>query len=79
MTTEKIYTALFDLKPHDLIVGISRQGILNKIGSAFFAPYAHDKAATSPKVELEILKKFCRIKKHTSIFGLIDIYLLEYL
>lgn len=79
MTPRGIEDALIALKSHELVVGISRQGLLNKAGSVLFAPYAYDKAITSPSKELEILKKFCRIKKHSSVFGLTDIYLLEYL
>ncbi len=77
MSEREIRKTLETLKPKKLLLGISRQGWLNKIGSFFLAPAALDKTLILPMRELEILKEYYRVIKHKSVWGLADIYLLE--
>ena len=63
-----------------LVVGISRQGWLNKAGMVLLGrPKAHSSSRLSPHRELEILKEHCRILDHKGLFGLADVYSLEFL
>ena len=77
MPEQEIRRTIETLKPKKLLVGISRQGVLNKIGALLLHPDALDKTVTSPKKELEILKEYYRVIKHKSVWGLADVYLLE--
>lgn len=77
MTEKDIRKTIETLEPKKLLVGISRQGLLNKLGSFFLAPEALDKTLILPKKELEILENYYQITKHKSVWGLADVYLLE--
>lgn len=77
MPEQDIRKTLETLKPEKLLVGISRQGFLNKIGARLLHPDALDRTITSPKKELEILKEYYRVMKHRSVWWLADVYLLE--
>ena len=77
MPEQEIRKTLEALKPKKLLVGISRQGFLNKIGSMLLAPKALEKTVTSPKKELEIIKEYYRVIKRKSVWGLADVYLLK--
>lgn len=77
MPEQEIRKTLEILKPKKLLVGISRQGLLNKLGSLILAPEALDKTITSPKKELEILKEHYLVIRRKSVWGLADVYLLE--
>ena len=77
MPEQEIRKTLETLKPNKLLAGISRQGLLNKLGSLILAPEALDKTITSPEKELEILKEYYRVIKRKSVWGLADVYLLK--
>jgi len=58
----------------ELIVGISRQGFVNKLGAFFLRRDAYNKAQLSPNDELNVLKEFCDVIDKTAVWGLCDIY-----
>ena len=61
-----------------LIVGISKQGILNNVGKIIFgAADAHSATKIKPKEEEKILFKYCKLLKKESVMFLSDIYLFE--
>jgi len=77
----ELESILLELKAHnsrlELIVGISRQGLLNKIGKYLLGrPNAHASTKLQPKQELAILKKHCRILRHEGVMNLADVYLM---
>lgn len=62
-----------------LVVGISRQGILNNIGKYLLGKSdAHSRTKISPKREKEILKRYCNILQRKRVLGLADVYLLSF-
>lgn len=62
-----------------VIVAITRQGWLNKLGAFILnEPEAHTNFNLTPKQELEILTKYMKIIKKINIFFLTDIYVLEF-
>lgn len=62
-----------------LVVGISRQGVLNNIGKYLLRrPDAHSRTRIGPKKEIEILKKFCIFVKRRGVFSLSDVYVLTF-
>ena len=66
-------------KKIELIVGMSRQSILNKIGKIVLGyKYAHQGTLLTPSEELAILKKHMKIIDCKSVFFLADIYHLEF-
>ena len=77
MTPDEIITTLAGLKSEypvaDIIVGISRRGLINKLGAFFLERSAFDKTVTPPKIERELVKNY-PIKSHTSMFFMYDIY-----
>lgn len=77
---EALLVELMVKKPNlRLVVGISRQGILNNIGKYLLRrPDAHSRTRIRPEKEIEILKKFCTIARHRSVFGLSDVYVLTF-
>jgi hypothetical protein len=77
MSEEDIEATLDKIRPPMLVVGISRQSILNKIGAALLHKGALDKTLTPPAKELEILKRRYRIVKKRNVWILADVYLLE--
>ena len=77
MPEVEIRKTLEILKPKRLLVGISRQGLLNKIGAILLHPDALDKTIASPEKELKILKEYYRVIRHKSVWGLADVYLME--
>ena len=81
--SDALNSLLLELKNHNpelmLIVGISKQGVLNNIGKyILFRPNAHSATKISPSQELEILLGHCTIVKHVSLFFLVDIFLLKF-
>ena len=82
--TEEELTALLQAlreKNKDLVivVGISRQGLLNKLGKYLFGkPDAHSATKIGPKKEKDILQRFCRINRKTNVFYLADVYVLTF-
>ena len=77
ISEEDIEATLDKIRPPMLVVGISRQSILNKIGAALLHKGALDKTLTPPAKELEILKRRYRIVKKRNVWILADVYLLE--
>lgn len=77
MSEQEIVDALDTLKPKYLVVGISRKGLLNKIGAMLLAPDAHDHYKTTPEQELEILQKHYEIIRRKGVLFLADVYLLR--
>ena len=62
-----------------LIVGISRQSILNKIGKNILGfSEAHEEILLSPHEELNVLRKYMEIINHKSVYFLADVYLLKF-
>lgn len=62
-----------------LVVGISKQGLLNNIGKYLLGrPDAHSRTRLPPRQELSILREFCTIVRHTSVLGLADVYVLKF-
>lgn len=63
----------------ELVVGISRQGLLNNIGKYLLGrPDAHSASRLTPKNELKILEKYCEVLVRNSFIALADIYLLRF-
>ena len=61
-----------------LIVGISRQGIVNNIGKIIFgAADAHSETKIMPFKEIKILLDHCSLVKKDSVLFLADIYYLK--
>lgn len=77
MSEQDIVNTLETLRPLTLAVGISRQGILNKVGAALLHPTALDKTLTPPAKELEILLRRYRIVAKKTVWFLADVYLLQ--
>ena len=72
-------TLLMELKSKnkalELVVGISRQGLLNNIGKYLLRRAdAHSATQIGPKEELEILKKHCNISNKRTVLNLADVY-----
>lgn len=66
-------------KSLEIIVGISKQSVLNNIGKyILFQPKAHDNTKLIPKEEISTLLEFTYIDKHVSVWGLSDVYKLRF-
>lgn len=79
---EELESLLRELKQKnpalELVVGISRQGLLNNIGKYLLGrPEAHSAAQLSPKKELSILKEHCEVLHNNSFMALFDVYSLR--
>lgn len=62
----------------ELVVGISRQGLLNNIGKYLLGrPDAHSASRITPKKEINILEEYCEVLAHDSFMALADVYLLR--
>lgn len=62
----------------ELVVGISRQGLLNNVGKYILGqPDAHSAAKITAKKELSILKRQCDVIAHDSFMSLADVYFLR--
>ncbi|EON13587.1 hypothetical protein [Pandoraea sp. SD6-2] len=60
-----------------MVVGISRQGWMNKIGKYLLGrPNAHSATKISPQAEIGLLMRYGSIVRKKSIFGLTDVFLL---
>jgi SAM-dependent methyltransferase len=76
-------TLLLELKQKnpaiELVVGISRQGLLNNIGKYLFGrPDAHSATKIGPKKELEILERHCRVNRQKNVMNLANVYSLSF-
>ena len=62
-----------------MIVGISRQGMLNNIGKYLLGrPNAHSHTKIRPEQEIEILQRHGTILQRKNVFWLADVYLLKF-
>ena len=62
----------------ELVVGMSRQGVLNNLGKNILGRKdAHVATKISPRIEVKILLKFCKLIKKRNVLFLSDIYWLE--
>lgn len=83
LTSTELDALLVELKQKNpnllLVVGISRQGLLNNIGKYLLGrPDAHSRTKISPTLEAEILLKHCELVHRTNVLMLSDIYLLQF-
>lgn len=63
----------------ELVVGISRQGVLNNIGKYLLGkPDVHSATKIGPKKELEILERYCHIRRRQNVMNLANVYLLSF-
>ncbi len=63
----------------ELVVGISRQGLLNNIGKYLLGRRdAHSATQIGPKDELAILKKYCNINNKKNVMNLANVYSLSF-
>lgn len=63
----------------ELVVGISRQGLLNNIGKYLLGRSdAHSAKKLDPKKELEILERHCRIICKKNVMNLANVYSLTF-
>lgn len=59
----------------ELVVGISRQGLLNNIGKHLLGrPGAHSATQMGPRKELEVLERHCQILKRKNVLTLAGVY-----
>lgn len=62
----------------ELVVGISRQGVMNNAGKYLLGrPDAHAASRLTPKQEVAILEKYCEVIERRSCMALADIYYLR--
>lgn len=62
----------------ELVVGISRQGLLNNIGKYLLGrPDAHAASRLTAMKELNILERYCEVIAQDSFMTLADVYLLR--
>lgn len=63
----------------ELVIGTSRQGILNNIGKYLLgSPGAHSATKIGPKKELEILERHCKINRKKNVMNLANVYSLSF-
>jgi|SRR5579859_2018855 len=63
----------------ELVVGISRQGLLNNIGKYLLGrPNAHSASRMGPQKQLEVLERYCRIVQRKNVFFLSDVFSLVF-
>jgi len=66
-------------KSIELVVGISKQGLLNNIGKHLLGrPDAHSATRIGPKREVEILERHCRINRKKNVMSLAHVYSLSF-
>ena len=66
-------------KSLEIIVGISKQSVLNNIGKyILLQSKAHDNTMLKSKEEISTLLEFTYIDKHISVWGLADVYKLRF-
>jgi dTDP-4-amino-4,6-dideoxygalactose transaminase len=62
-----------------LVVGVSRQGMLNNIGKYILGrPDAHSRTKISPRKEREILERYCDIVQSKNVLNLTNVYVLVF-
>ncbi len=66
-------------KALELVVGISRYGLLNRIGMRLLGrPEAHSAVRIGHQKEVEILERHCKVTRKKKVFNLADVYSLEF-
>lgn len=80
---EQLVSLLLEIKkrrPHsELVVGISRHGLLNNIGKFLLGrPEAHASTKLMHKEELEILLRYCEIKRKKNVLYLANVFVLTF-
>lgn len=79
---KKLNKLLLDLKKKQnirVIITISKQGFLNKLGAFILnEPEAHTNLNLTPSEEIQAFTKHMKILKRKSVFFLADVYLLEF-
>ena len=79
---KKLNELLLDLKKNKnirVIITISKQGWLNKLGAFILnEPEAHTNFILTPSEEIQAFTKHMKILKRKNIFFLADVYLLEF-
>jgi len=75
-----LLTELHQSWPHlELVVGMSRQGLLNKVGKFLVGKKgAHDNTRLSPDEEKHVLTSFCTIEREENVFFLANVYKLRF-
>lgn len=73
---KKLLIKIRNINPNTkLIVGTSRVGILNKLGMILFNKRdAHKALKLSPKLEHNIIRKYCELQEKKNVFFLSDVY-----
>jgi len=80
---EELESLLFELREKnpslELVIGISRQGLLNNIGKYLLGrPDAHSATKIGPMREFEILKRHCRVIRHKNVLNLAHVYVMAF-
>lgn len=80
---EELETLLLKLRNHNpnltIIVGISNQGILNKIGAKLLLNFkAHLGTILDINKEIQVFNKYCVLMKTSSVFGLTSIFIYKF-
>jgi hypothetical protein len=82
--SEMELTKLLDeLRKHNpslvLVIGISRQGALNNIGKYLLGRLnAHSATKIKPRMEVEILKRYCQLERSKNVLNLADIFVFKF-
>lgn len=73
---KNLLSEIIDISPKcEMIIGLSKQNLLSKIGAFFLQQKAHSKTKSSYEEQLEVFsKKVEIIKVKKNIFGITDIY-----
>jgi len=80
---EALESLLHELKQKnpalELVVGISRQGVLNNLGKYLFGrPDAHAATKIGPRIEVDILERHCRLIRRKNVLNLANVYVLAF-
>lgn len=63
----------------ELVVGTSRQGLFNNVGKYLFGrSNAHSLTKIGPQKEIEILGRYCNIKRQKNVLNLANVYFLNF-
>ena len=82
-SSSQLIDLLNELKDHNprlkLIVGISKQGLLNNFGKYILGHSdAHNATKLKPKEEIKILQTHMHVIAHKSVYFLCDVYVLKF-
>ncbi len=63
----------------ELVVGTSQQGFLNNVGKYLLGrPNAHSSTKIGPQKEIEILERYCMVKRQKNVLNLANVYCLNF-